>query len=253
MTVKRKFVEALEVKSLEQKEATEMFERFEVPREVIRQIKRIESELDPPKPFVFVSQDFGIARHSDPNDLRAKRWSEAFGAATKPPEERPELKATVGRLRLLALVRPSEALREAQYLSCATNPLLDYLPPKKPERSSDRAGYDRTQLMQNTIGRIEHFHRTNELLHKRGLPTAVPVVKAKLVEQNSHHKQAIEEGDPWSLAGIFEFRCPNCGQDHLIGVSVPEWHSKKTLPKDIYCTPNGSGHRFAFELEGIEG
>jgi hypothetical protein len=163
MTVKRKFVEALEVKSLEQKEATEMFERFEVPREVIRQIKRIESELDPPKPFVFVSQDFGIARHSDPNDLRAKRWSEAFGAATRLPEERPELKATVDRLKLLAITNPAAALREAQYLSCATNPLLDYLP-QKPERSSDRAGYDRTQLMQNTMGRIEHFHRTNELL-----------------------------------------------------------------------------------------
>jgi hypothetical protein len=100
--------------------------------------------------------------------------------------------------------------------------------------------------------RIEHFHRINELLQKRGLPTAVPVVKAKLVEQNSHHKQAIEEGDPWGTAGIFEFHCPNCGQKHLIGVSVPEWHSKRTLPKDVYCTPNSSGLRFAFELEGIE-
>jgi hypothetical protein len=251
MTVKRKFVEALEVKSFEQKEVTEMFGRLEVPTEVIKQIKHIETELDPPKPFVFVGKDFGIARHTDPNDLRAKRWSAEFGAATKPPEERPELKATADRLKLLAITNPAQALREAQYLSCATNPLLDYLPPK-PERSSDRAGYNRTQLMQNTIERIEHFHRINELLQKRGLPTAVPVVKAKLVEQNSHHKQALEEGDPWGTAGIFEFRCPHCGQKHLIGVSVPEWHSKKTLPQDIYCTPNGSGHRFAFELEGIE-
>jgi hypothetical protein len=253
MTVKRKFVEALEVKSLETKEATAMFERFEVPREVIKQIKHLETELDPPKPFVFVSKDFGIARHSDPNDLRAKRWSEAFGAATKPPEERPELKATVDRLKLLAITDPAAALREAQYLSGAVNPLLAHLPSKKPERSSDRAGYDRPQLMQTTIGRIKHFHRTNELLHKRGLPTAVPVVKAKLVEQNSHHKQALEEGDPWGTAGIFEFSCPYCGQKHLIGVSVPEWHSRKTLPKEIHCTPNGSAHLFAFELEGVEG
>jgi hypothetical protein len=252
MTVKRKFIEALEVKSHEQKEATEMFGRLEVPREVVEQIKRIEAELDPPKPLVQAGEKFGIVRHNDPNDLRAKRWSAEFGAATKPPEERPELKATVDRLKLLAVTNPAQALREANYLSGATNPLLDYLP-KKPERSGDRAGYDRTQLIQNTIGRIEYFHHTNELLHKRGLPTAVPVVKAKLVEQNSHHKQAIEEGDPWSLAGIFEFRCPHCGQKHLIGVSVPEWHSRKTLPKAIHCTPHGSAYSFAFELEGIEG
>jgi hypothetical protein len=251
MTVKRKFVDALAVKSFETKEATAMLERFEVPREVIKQIKHLETELDPPKPFVFISKDFGIARHSDPNDLRAKRWSEAFGAATKPPEERPELKATANRLKLLAITNPAQALREANYLSCATNPLLNYLPPK-PERSGDRVGYNRTQLMQNMMERIEHFHRTNELLHRRSLPTAVPIVRAKLVEQNSHHKQALEENDPWGTAGIFEFSCPNCGQKHLIGVSVPEWHSKKTLPQDIYCTPNGSGHRFAFELEGIE-
>jgi hypothetical protein len=251
MTVKRKFIEALEVKSLETKEATEMFGRLEVPREVIEQIKHLETELNPPQPFVQAGEKFGITRYNDPHDFRAKRWSAEFGAATKPPEERPELKATVGRLRLLALVRPSEALREATYLSCATNPLLDWLP-KKPERSSDRATYDRTKLLQDTIGRIENFHYTNELRRKRGVE-AVPVLKARLVEQNEFHKQAIEEGDPWSLAGIFEFRCPNCGQKHLIGVSVPDWHSKKTLPKDIYCTPNGSGHRFAFELEGIEG
>jgi hypothetical protein len=251
MTVKRKFVEALEVKSFETKEATMMFGRLEVPREVVEQIKRLETELDPPKPFVQAGEKFGITRYNDPHDFRAKRWSEAFGAATKPPEERPELKATANRLKLLAVVNPAQALREAQYLSCATNPLLDYLPPK-PERSSDRAGYNRTQLMQNTMERIEHFHRTNELLQKRGLPTAVPVVKAKLVEQNSHHKQAIEEGDPWGTAGIFEFRCPNCGQKHLIGANVPEWHARKTLPKEVYCSPNGSRHLLAFELE-IEG
>jgi hypothetical protein len=251
MTVKRKFVDALEVKSHEQKEATAMFGRLEVPREVVEQIKRIEAELDPPKPFVFVSKDFGIARHSDPNDLRAKRWSEAFGAATKPPEERPELKATADRLKLLAITNPAQALREANYLSGATNPLLDWLP-KNPERSSDRATYDRTKLRQDTMARIENFHYTNELRRKRGVE-AIPVLKARLVEQNEFHKQALEEGDPRGTAGIFEFRCPHCGQKHLIGVSVPEWHSKKTLPKDIYCTPNGSGHRFAFELEGIEG
>jgi hypothetical protein len=251
MTVKRKFVEALEVKSLETKEATAMLERFEVPREVIKQIKHIETELDPPKPLVQAGEKFSIVRHTAPNDLRAQRWSAEFGAATKPPEERPELKATVDRLKLLAITNPAQALREATYLSCTTNPLLDWLP-KKPERSSDRATYDRTKLLQDTMGRIENFHYTNELRRKRGVE-AVPVLKARLVEQNEFHKQAIEEGDPWSLAGIFEFRCPNCGQDHLIGVSVPEWHSKRTLPKDIYCTPNGSGHRFAFELEGIEG
>jgi hypothetical protein len=251
MTVKRKFVEALEVKSLETKEATAMLERFEVPREVVEQIKHLEAELDPPKPFVFISKDFGIARHSDPDDLRAKRWSAEFGAATKPPEERPELKATANRLKLLAITNPAAALREANYLSCATNPLLDYLPPKKPERSSDRAGYDRTQLMQNTIGRIEHFHRTNELLRQRSVK-AVPVLKARLVEQNEFHKQAIEEGDPWGIAGIFEFKCPHCGQDHLIGVTTAEWHKKRTLPKDVYCSPNGSRHLLAFELEGID-
>jgi hypothetical protein len=231
-----------------------MFGRLEVPREVIEQIKHIETELDPPKPFVQAGEKFGIVRHNDPNDLRAQRWVREFGAAVRPPDERPELKATANRLRLLTIVNPAEALREATYLSCATNPLLDYLPPK-PERSGDKATYDRTQLMQNTIGRIEHFHRTNELLHRRGYPypIAVPVVKARLVEQNEHHRQAIEECDPWGIAGIFEFKCPHCGQKHLIGVSVPEWHSKKTLPQDIYCTPNGSGHKFAFELEGIEG
>jgi hypothetical protein len=250
MTVKRKFVEALEVKSLETKEATEMFGRLEVPREVIEQIKHLETELNPPKPFVQAGEKFGITRYNDPNDLRAKRWSAEFGAATKPPEERPELKATVDRLKLLAITNPAQALREANYLSCATNPLLDWLP-KKPERSSDRATYDRTKLLQDTMGRIENFHYTNELRRKRGVE-AIPVLKARLVEQNEFHKQAIEEGDPWSLAGIFEFRCPYCKQSHLIGVSVPEWHSKKTLPKDVYCTPNGSGHRFAFELEGIE-
>jgi hypothetical protein len=250
MTVKRKFVEALEVKSFEQKEVTEMFGRLEVPTEVIKQIKHIETELDPPKPFVQAGEKFGIVQHNDPDDLRAQRWAKEFGAATKPPDERPELKATANRLKLLAIVNPREALREAQYLSGATNPLLDWLP-KKPERSSDRATYDRTKLLQDTMGRIENFHYTNELRRKRGVE-AIPVLKARLVEQNEFHKQALEEGDPWSLAGIFEFRCPNCGQDHLIGVSVPEWHSKKTLPQDIYCTPNGSGHRFAFELEGIE-
>jgi hypothetical protein len=252
MTVKHKFVEALKVKSFEQKEVTEVFGRLEVPTEVIKQIKHIETELDPPKPFVQAGEKFGIVQHNDPDDLRAQRWAKEFGAATKPPDERPELKATANRLKLLAITNPAAALREANYLSCATNPLLNYLPPKKPERSSDRAGYDRTQLMQNTIGRIEHFHRINELLHKRSLPTAVPIVRAKLVEQNEFHKQAIEEGDPWGTAGIFEFRCPNCGQKHLIGVSVPEWHSRKTLPKEIYCTPNGSAHLIAFELEGIE-
>jgi hypothetical protein len=251
MIVKRKFVEALEVKSLETKEAATMFGRLEVPREVVEQIKRIESELDPPKPFVQAGEKFGIVRHTDPNDLRAKRWSEAFGAATKPPEERPELKATADRLKLLAVTNPAQALREAQYLSGSLNPLLDYLP-QKTERSSDRAGYNRTQLIQTLMDRIEHFHHVNELLHKRGLPTAVPVVRAKLVEQNSHHRQALEENDPWSAVGVFGFQCPYCKQTHLIGVSVPEWHSKKTLPRDIYCTPNGSGHRFAFELEGIE-
>jgi hypothetical protein len=253
MTVKRKFVDTLAVKSLEQKEATEMFGRLEVPREVIEQIKHIESELDPPKPFVFVSKDFGIARHSDPDDLRAKRWSAEFGAAAKPPQERPELKATVDRLKLLAITNPAEALREAKYLSCATNPLLNYLPPK-PERSGDRMGYNKTQLRQDMMERIEHFHNINALLQKRGYPYpfAVPVVKAKLVEQNEFHKQALEEGDPWGTAGIFEFRCPHCGQKHLIGASVPEWHLRKTLPKGICCTPNGSVHLIAFELE-IEG
>jgi hypothetical protein len=251
MTVKRKFVDALAVKSLETKEATDMFGRLEVPREVVEQIKHIKSELDPPKPFVQAGEKFGVVRHTDPNDLRAKRWSEAFGAATKPPEERPELKATADRLKLLAITNPAEALREANYLSCATNPLLDWLP-KNPERSSDRATYDRTKLRQDTMERIENFHHTNELLRKRGVE-AIPVLKARLVEQNEFHKQAIEEGDPWAVCGVFEFRCPHCGQKHLIGVSVPEWHSKKTLPKDIYCTPHGSGHKFAFELEGIEG
>jgi hypothetical protein len=101
------------------------------------------------------------------------------------------------------------------------------------------------------MGRIENFHYTNELRRKRGVE-AIPVLKARLVEQNEFHKQAIEEGDPWGTAGIFEFRCPNCGQDHLIGVSVPEWHSRKTLPKTIHCTPYGSAYSFAFELEGIE-
>jgi len=229
-----------------------MFGRLEVPREVIEQIKRIETELDPPKPFVFVGKDFGIARHSDPDDLRAQRWSAAFGAATKPPEERPELKATADRLKLLAVTNPAQALREATYLSCATNPLFDYLPPK-PERSSDKATYDRTLLRQTTMERIEHFHHVNALLYRRGLPTAVLVLKARLVEQNEFHKQALEEGDPWGTAGIFEFRCPHCKQTHLIGALVPEWHSRKTLPKEIHCTPNGSAHLFAFELEGIEG
>jgi hypothetical protein len=250
MTVKRKFVGALEVKSFEQKEATAMFGRLEVPREVIEQIKHIESELDPPKPLVQAGEKFGITRYNDLHDFRAKRWSAEFGAATKPPEERPELKATADRLKLLAITNPAQALREANYLSCATNPLLDWLP-KKPERSGDRVGYNKTQLMQTTMERIENFHYFNELLRKRGVKV-VPVLKARLVEQNEFHKQALEENDPWGTAGIFEFSCPNCGQKHLIGVSVPEWHSKKTLPKDIYCTPNGSGHRFAFELEGIE-
>jgi hypothetical protein len=252
MTVKRKFVEVLEVKSHEQKEATMMFGRLEVPTEVIKQIKHIEAELDPPKPFVQAGEKFGIVRHTDLNDLRAQRWSAAFGAATKPPEERPELKATADRLKLLAVTNPAEALREANYLSCATNPLLNYLP-QKPECSSDRVGYNKTQLMQAMMERIEHFRHANELLHRRGLPTAVPLLKARLVEQNEFHKQAIEEGDPLGTAGIFEFRCPHCGQDHLIGVSVPEWHSRKTLPKAIHCTPYGSAYSFAFELEGIEG
>jgi len=247
MTVKRKFVDALAVKSFETKEATAMFGRLEVPHEVIKQIKHIESELDPPKPLVQAGEKFGITRHNDPHDLRAQRWSAAFGAATKPPEERPELKATVDRLKLLAGTNPAEALREANYLSCATNPLLDWLP-KNPERSSDRATYDRTKLRQDTMGRIENFHYTNELRRKRGVE-AVPVLKARLVEQNEFHKQALEEGDPWSLAGIFAFRCPYCGQDHLIGVNVPEWHARKTLPKDVYCSPYGSHHLLAFELE----
>jgi len=250
MTVKRKFVDALEVKSHEQKEATEMFGRLEVPTEVIEQIKHLESELDPPKPFVQAGEKFGITRYNDPHDFRAKRWSAEFGAATKPPEERPELKATADRLKLLAVTNPAEALREANYLSCATNPLLDWLP-KNPERSSDRATYNRTKLLQDTMGRIENFHYTNKLRRKRGVE-AVPVLKAYLVEQNSHHKQALEENDPRGVAAIFAFRCPNCGQDHLIGVSVPEWHSRKTLPKGIYCTPHGSAHLLAFELE-IEG
>ena len=95
MTVKRKIISALTVKSLEQKEATAMLERFEVPREVVEQIKHLEAELDPPKPFVQAGEKFGITRYNDPHDFRAKRWSAEFGAATKPPEERPELKATV--------------------------------------------------------------------------------------------------------------------------------------------------------------
>jgi hypothetical protein len=133
-----------------------MFGRLEVPTEVIEQIKRIESELDPPKPFVQAGEKFGVVRHSDPNDLRAQRWSAEFGAATKPPEERPELKATADRLKLLAITNPAEALREARYLSGATNPLLDYLP-QKPERSSDRATHDRTKLLQDTMGELKTF------------------------------------------------------------------------------------------------
>ena len=250
MTVKRKFVDTLAVKSFETKEATMMFGRLEVPREVIEQIKHLETELDPPKPFVQVGENFGITRYTDPHDLRAKRWSEAFGAATKPPEERPELKATADRLKLLAITNPAAALREANYLSCATNPLLDYLP-QKPERSGDHVGYNKTKLLQDTIARIENFHYTNELRRKRGVE-AIPVLKARLVEQNEFHKQAIEEGDPWGTAGIFEFCCPNCGQKHLIAANVPEWCSKKTLPKVIHCTPYGSAYSFAFELEGIE-
>jgi hypothetical protein len=151
MTVKRKFVDALEVKSHEQKEATAMFGRLEVPTEVVEQIKRIEAELDPPKPFVQAGEKFGVVRHNDPNDLRAKRWSEAFGAATKPPEERPELKATADRLKLLASRTPLKRCAKPNTLSGATNPLLDYLPPK-PERSGDRATYDRTQLTQDHYG-----------------------------------------------------------------------------------------------------
>jgi hypothetical protein len=251
MTVKRKFVEVLEGKSLATKEAATMFGRLEVPREVIELIKRIETELDPPKPLVQAGEKFGIVRHNDPDDLRAQRWVKEFGAAARPPDERPELKATANRLKLLAVTNPREALREAQYLSCTVNPLLDWLP-KKPERSSDRATYDRTKLLQDTMGRIENFHYTNELRRKRGVE-AVPVLRARLVEQNEFHKQAIEENDPWGTAGIFEFRCPNCGQKHLIGVSVPEWHSRKTLPKAIHCTPYGSAYSFAFELEGVEG
>jgi hypothetical protein len=38
----------------------------------------------------------------------------------------------------------------------------------------------------------------------------------------------------------------------LIGVNVPEWHARKTLPKDVYCSPYGSRHLLALELE-IEG
>jgi hypothetical protein len=250
MTVKHKFVNTLTLKFFEPRGATDMFGRLEVPREVIEQIKHIESELDPPKPFVFVSKDFGIARHNDPDDLRAQRWAKEFGASARPPDERPELKATANRLKLLAVTNPREALREAQYLSCTVNPLLDWLP-KKPERSSDRATYDRTKLLQDIMGRIENFHYTNELRRKRGVE-AVPVLKARLVEQNEFHKQAIEEGDPWGTAGIFEFRCPHCGQKHLIGANVPEWHARKTLPKEVYCSPNGSRHLLAFELEGID-
>jgi hypothetical protein len=73
-----------------------------------------------------------------------------------------------------------------------------------------------------------------------------------LVEQNSHHKQALEEGDPQAVCGVFAFRCPHCKQTHLIGTLVSEWHSRRTLPKVIYCTPFGSAYSFAFELEGIE-
>jgi hypothetical protein len=40
-----------------------------------------------------------------------------------------------------------------------------------------------------TMERIENFHHTNELRRKRGVE-AVPVLKARLVEQNEFHKQA---------------------------------------------------------------
>ena len=221
------------------------YERLGVPRTVLGAIKHFENELDPPKPLVYAGNDFGVKLHNDRHDWRAQRWTDEFGAASRPPLERPELKATVDRLKLLAITNPAEAVREANYLLGATNPLLDMLPPKKPP-----APKSQTARLQEAILRIDTFHRTNKVL-AQSLRT--PILKAKLVEQNSHHLQSLEEGDPNLIAGVFEFTCPKCGQKHLIGATVAEWHARKTFAKPVYCTPNGSQHSFAFELEGIEG
>jgi hypothetical protein len=146
MTVKQKFVSALAVKSVEQKEAATMFGRLEVPTEVIKQIKHIESELNPPEPIVQVGEKFGIVRHNDPDDLRAQRWAKEFGAATKPPDERPELKATANRLKLLAVTNPlkrcaKQTISQARPTRCLTGYRKSLSAPMTAQHMTERNCY----------------------------------------------------------------------------------------------------------------
>jgi len=232
------------VQHLERKEAQTMPETKSFAESVIkRRIRELEEELEPTiKPTVGFGELTGKV---DPRELEVKAKLDKYGCAYEPPLERPEVKAELNRLRLLEVVNPALAYREVTYAQ--PNRLVDIvgLPPKPAKES---APTPKAKRIQDEMQRIEDFHRTNKVLTKH---LQVPVLKARLVEFNEFHKQALKEQVLEIPAGIFEFVCPYCGKPHQIGATIAEWHLRKTFVRSIYCTPNGSQHRLAFELEGI--
>jgi len=232
------------VQHLERKEAQTMPETKSFAESVIkRRIRELEEELEPTiKPTVGFGQLTGKV---DPRDLEVIAKLDKYGCAYEPPLERPEVKAELNRLRLLEVANPGLAYREVTYAQ--PNRLIDLvgLPPKPAKES---APTPKAKRIQDEMQRIEDFHRTNKVLAKH---LQVPVLKARLVEFNEHHKQALKEQVLEMPVGIFEFTCPYCGKQHQIGATIAEWHLRKTFVRAIYCTPRGSEHRLAFELEGI--
>jgi len=208
-----------------------------------RRIRELEEELEPTiKPTVGFGE---LTSKVAPRELEIKAKLDKYGCAYEPPLERPEVKAELNRLRLLEVTNPALAYREVTYAQ--PNRLIDLvgLPPKPAKES---APTPKEKRIQDEMQRIEDFHRVNRILSKN---LQVPVVKARLIECNEFHKQALKEQVLEMPVGIFEFTCPYCGKPHQIGATIAEWHLRKTYIRSIYCTPNGSQHRLAFELEGI--
>ena len=209
-------------------------------RVIKRRICELEQELEPTiKPTVGFGELTGKV---DPRELEVKAKLDKYGVAYEPSLERPEVKAELNRLRLLEVTNPGLAYREVTYGQ--PNRLLDLvgLPPKPAKES---APTPKAKRIQDEMQRIENFHRVNRILSKN---LQIPMVKAKLIEFN---KQALKEQVLEMPVAIFEFTCPYCGKQHQIGATIAEWHLRKTFVRAIYCTPRGSEHRLAFELEGI--
>jgi len=212
-------------------------------RVIKQRIARLENELDP---IVKPTVSFGdFSCQVDPKDYDADAKLRLWGVAFCPPDERPDIKSELFRLKILAVSNPAEAYREVRYVTGAVNRLLDLLPPKPASRDIPTP---KEKRLNDAIQFVNAFHERNQVVANK-----IPVLRARLMEQNEHHQRALKEQDLGMIVGIFEFDCPKCKQRHQIGVLLHEWVARKTYIREIYCSPNSSPYFAAFELEGIEG